>query len=58
MCIILELTVPLEENVRSWHVKKMDKYEKDIAANCEPDWTVEVLALEVGSKGWIPPSFY
>ena len=24
----------------------------------EDGWTVEVVALEIGAKGWIPPSFF
>jgi len=58
MCVIIELTAPLEENIRSWNVKKTDKYEQEIAAHCEPGWKVVVLALEIGAKGWIPSSFF
>ena len=58
ICIIIELTAPLEENIRSWNVKKTDKYKNETAAQCEPGWRVEVLALEVGAKGWIPSSFF
>jgi len=57
-CIILELTSPLEENIQAWHSKKTEKYMSEIAAQCNPGWTIDVLAVEVGAKGWIPPSFF
>ena len=53
-CVILELTAPLEENISTWNIKKTDKYKTEIASICEP----EVLAIEVGAKGWIPSSFF
>ena len=30
ICIILELTAPLEENIKSWHVKKTEKYKTEM----------------------------
>ena len=36
ICIILELTVPLEENIKSRHVKKTEKYNTEIVEICEP----------------------
>ena len=56
-CIVLELTSPLEENIAEWNMKKTKKYREDIASVCEDGWTVTVMAIEVGAKGWIPPPF-
>ena len=50
-----ELTAPMEENIKKWNQFKRDKYaslESDMK-----DWNVHILVLEVGSRGWIPPSF-
>jgi hypothetical protein len=50
-----ELTAPMEENIQKWNKIKKDKY-----ASLEPDskeWKMHTLVLEVGTRGWIPPSF-
>ena len=57
MCIAgPELTVPMEELIHHWHSKKMSKYQ-EILENKSSDWKVTRLALEVGSRGFVPPSF-
>ena len=57
--IVIELTAPLEENIVKWNTKKTEKYQSAIADACEKSWRdqVHVRAVEVGAKGWIPPSF-
>ena len=57
-CIVVELTAPAEENIQTWNTKKTVKYVSDIANQAERDWKVHIFALEVGAKGWIPPSYY
>jgi hypothetical protein len=57
ICIVWELTSPLEENIQSWHSKKLLKYEEDLGDNVQPGWTLHILAGEVGAKGWIPPTY-
>ena len=46
--ILLELTSPLEENIKLWNQRKTDKY-SDIQP--EPGWMLDVVAFEVGAKG-------
>ncbi len=53
--IVVELTVPWEENVAKWHKKKTERYE-EIRENAEPGWEVFSLVLEVGARGWVPRS--
>jgi hypothetical protein len=57
ICIVWELTSPLEENIQSWHSKKLLKYKEDLGDNVQPGWTLHILAGEVGAKGWIPPTY-
>ena len=51
-----ELTVPMEERIHYWHMSKMHKYE-ELLTNKASGWQVFRLVLEVGSRGFIPPSF-
>ena len=54
--IIAELTVPLESRIAEAHERKMRKYE-DLAEQCrEAGWKVELLAVEVGCRGFPTPS--
>ena len=57
ICVVFELTAPLEENIVSRHTKKMTKYIKEIQDNLQPKWKLEIVCCEVGAKGWIPPGF-
>ena len=47
--ILLELTVPMEENIEKWHTEKSEKYSKLVC----PGWQVHQLVLEVGCRGFI-----
>jgi hypothetical protein len=51
-----ELTVPFEENLLKRHHDKFDKYQTDFT-RVEPGWSVELMVLEVGSRGYVAPSF-
>ena len=51
-----ELTVPMEEWIHTWHAKKLDKYQ-ELLDNKGEGWNIMRLVLEVGSRGFIPPSF-
>jgi hypothetical protein len=57
ICLIWELTCPIEENIESWHTKKLQKYENEIRQNLTRGWTLHIFAGEIGAVGWIPPSF-
>lgn len=57
ICIIIELTVPMEHNISHWHQSKLTKYESELRAEAERNkWKLHCLILEVGARGWIPPS--
>jgi hypothetical protein len=50
--IMMELTVPWEENMGWAHERKLDRYE-DLRAEClEKGWCCEVFAVEVGCRGF------
>src|SRR5262249_2009422 len=51
-----ELTVPMEERIHHWHTAKFKKYEELVMCRAS-GWQVHRLVLEVGSRGFIPPSF-
>jgi hypothetical protein len=50
-----ELTAPMEENVKKWNQIKRNKYAS--LESDSKDFKVHTLVLEVGTRGWIPPSF-
>ena len=56
ICIVIELTVPMEDNIEYWHTFKLEKYMSALM-NIK-DWTFHYLVLEVGCRGWIPPRFF
>ena len=45
----------MEEWIHTWHAKKLDKYQ-ELLDNKAEDWNIIRLAIEVGSRGFIPPS--
>ena len=54
--VLIELTVPTEDNIIDWHTKKEEKYSKlldDIAVN---KWSGHVYGIEVGSRGYVARS--
>ena len=55
--IALELTVPMEHNMAVWHRVKTVKYENEIRLEAEKkNWSFHCLVVEVGARGWVPPS--
>ena len=55
ICIGLELTCPMEENIADWHQAKLAKYEDEIQADAQANgWKFYAIILEVGARGWIP----
>jgi len=56
ICIGLELTVPMEENIPKWHRLKASKYEDLQLEARQNGWKLSTLVIEVGSRGWIPSS--
>ena len=53
ICIILELTVPMEENIEYWHQIKLGKY----STLQSPGWHIHYFSIEVGCRGFVPPRF-
>ena len=54
--ILIELTCPCEENIRSWHSTKINKYlvlKTVIESN---GWCVKLFAVEVGARGYCSKS--
>jgi hypothetical protein len=47
--ILIELTVPMEENMERWHVEKLEKYSKLLC----PGWQVHLFVLEIGCRGFV-----
>ena len=57
LCILVELTAPMEHNIQKWHQSKLKKYESELCLEAERNgWKLHCLVLEVGARGWIPPS--
>ena len=54
VCIGLELTCPMEENIVQWHSVKQDKYEEITREAAKNGWRFEKLVIEVGARGFIP----
>ena len=53
---ILELTVPMEDNVVQCHIDKESKYAKLLDLNID-QWTGQVFGLEDVSRGYVATSF-
>jgi hypothetical protein len=57
ICVGIELTVPMEHNIAKWHQSKLLKYENELRIEAERNnWTFHSCVIEVGARGWIPPS--
>ena len=47
----------MEHNISDWHQSKLKKYENELRLEAERNkWTFYSCVLEVGARGWIPPS--
>ena len=51
VCILIELTCSMEENILQWQTKKREKYLKLAKSD---DYEVIFMVWEVGARGWIP----
>ena len=51
--IIIELTVPAEENIANAHHRKTVKYEALVASCLSRGWKTTFIAIEVGCKGFV-----
>ena len=56
--VLLELTVPLEDNVHLAHHRKTSKYSALVTACEENGFKTHMFALEVGCLGYCPHSFF
>lgn len=57
-CILIELTVPLEENTAGAQQRKLQKY-LDLVDACKMSgYETKCYTVEVGSRGWIAPSVH
>ena len=54
ICIVLELTCPMEENLVTWHSSKQQKYEELASEAAGNGWRFEKLIVEVGARGFVP----
>ena len=50
--MIVELTVPCEENFEYWHHKKKEKYIPIEGQARLNGWGVDIFAVEVGARGF------
>lgn len=57
ICIVWELTAPLEENIEKRHASKTAKYQRELVDNGQAGWTIHIVCGEIGAKGWVPPTF-
>jgi hypothetical protein len=51
ICVVLELTCPMEENMDKWHKKKFEKYEEEIVSDV---YQIVYVIMEVGARGGLP----
>ena len=51
--IVIELTVPMEENIERWHQEKLKRYSTLLC----PGWQVHFFVLEIGCRGFVPTRF-
>ena len=55
ICIGIELTVPMEQNITTRHNSKLQKYENELRFEAQKNhWRFHSIILEVGARGWIP----
>ena len=55
ICIGIELTCPMEENLEKWHVIKKEKYDNEISKEAAKNgWRFDKRILEVGARGFVP----
>ena len=55
--LMVELTVPCEENIATWHVEKIARYTPEMEEVQNAGWDVSIHAVEVGARGFVASSF-
>jgi len=56
--VIIELTIPWEENIEAAHERKMLKYQ-ELTSDCrEKGWKTWCMAIEVGCRGFAGQSLW
>ena len=53
ICIIVEVTAPMDVNIDKWHSIKLEKYQVGIQQEADKNWTVSVFPIEVGARGFV-----
>jgi hypothetical protein len=48
ICVVIELTCPMEENMDNWHIKKTKKYEEELTSEV---YKMHYVVVEVGARG-------
>ena len=54
--ILIELTSPCEENMNTWHINKLNKYNSLVKTIEMNKWHVNLFAIEVGARGYVSTS--
>ena len=54
VCIILEFTSPMEDNLDMWNTRKKVKYSELEMEARKNGWTIRSVFIEVGARGWVP----
>mmetsp|Transcript_15472 Transcript_15472/g.19388 ORF Transcript_15472/g.19388 Transcript_15472/m.19388 type:complete len:439 (+) Transcript_15472:120-1436(+) len=58
LCILgPEITVPMEENMNEWQLKKLTKYTENMKKHFKNDWQAHVVTIEVGCRGYVSGAF-
>ena len=48
LCVVIELTCPMEENMDKWHLKKKEKYKQELQSEV---YEMIYVVVEVGARG-------
>ena len=48
ICVLIELTCPMEENMDRWHIDKLKKYEEELTSEV---YKMHYVVVEVGARG-------
>ena len=58
ICIAMEFTAPMEENIDKWRNIKQQKYEELQREASKNNWLLKAIFIEIGARGWFRgPSF-
>ena len=48
ICVLIELTCPMKENMDRWHIDKLKKYEEELTSEV---YKMHYVVVEVGARG-------